>query len=172
MSVVIDSMVASMIYFELDGLPAREENGYACSGYIFCRLDLSPKGLRALYDRLIKTSSWFLSQGSLVPCVQSVPCRLPPFKRRIQFRVEATDEVIAFSIRGITSTPKALIGFPTTLEKLIENQMLNVPFRTVDYSVREKSLPAIPQKRGGVFQHQDDVQSIKKVCMQLGEGCI
>ena len=57
------------------------------------------------------------------------------------------DELVAFSLGGITSSPKPLSGFPTTLTKLSEEQSLVKPFGTIDHKVSEKPLPAIPAKR-------------------------
>ncbi|KAF2022585.1 hypothetical protein EK21DRAFT_119604 [Setomelanomma holmii] len=145
-------MLASMFYFELDALPILDGDNYLCFGYIRCRLDLPLEGLRFLYSQLLKTSSWFLIQGSPVQCVQSIPKGLPPFKRRVTFRAESMDEVVAFSIGGITSTSRPLSGFPTTLTKLIEDQGLVKPFGTLDHEVSEKPLPAIPAKRIGTPQ--------------------
>jgi hypothetical protein len=152
MTSVVDAMLASMFYFELDALPNLDGGSYLCLGYIHCRLDLPIEGLRYLYDQLLQTSSWFLIQGSPVQCVQSIPKGLPPFKRRVSFRTESMDEVIGFSIRGITSIPKLLSGFPTTLAKLVEDQDLIKPFGSLDHKVSEKPLPAIPAKRPNTAQ--------------------
>jgi hypothetical protein len=144
---VMDSIIASIFYFELDTLPEFERGGYSCCGYIFCRMDIPLEGLRYLYNRLYETSSWFLIQGSPIRCVQSIPTAVPPFKCRVTFRAETLEEIIGFSIRGITASPKPLSGFPTTLGKLLAAQQLESPFGTVDHAVREKPLPALPIKR-------------------------
>lgn len=159
---VLDAMISTMFYFELDGLPTVDDDGYTCSGYIFCRLDLPQPGLHRLYKQLVETSSWFLIQGNPIICVQCIPQSLPPFKRRIKFHVDASNDPIAFSIRGITSTPQLLSGFPTTLAKLIEEQHLDSPFGTIDHIVPEKPLPAIPQKRSGVSRHQKIQRTVKR----------
>lgn len=149
---LINSMMASMFYFELDELPLPEADGYYCHGFIYCRLDIPPEGLRYLYQRLFETTSWFIVQGSPVSCVQNIPRSLPPFKRRVSFRTQSMAEVIAMSIRGITSSSVELSGFPTTLSKLVEAQQLYSPFGTVCHTVLEKALPAI--KRGNVSPTQ------------------
>jgi hypothetical protein len=149
---VVDLMLASMFYFELDALPIRDGDNYLCLGYIRCRLDLPVEGLHYLYSQLRETSSWFLIQGSPIHCVQSIPKGPPPFKRRVNFRAESIDEVIAFSLGGITSTVRPLSGFPTSLRKLIEDQGLEKPFGTLDHVVSEKPLPAIPAKRPSAIQ--------------------
>ncbi|CAN9363471.1 unnamed protein product [Alternaria alternata] len=165
---VVDSMLASMFYFELDALPIPDGNGYLCLGYIHCRLDLPVGGLRYLYDRLLETSSWFLVQGSPIQCVQFIPRGPPPFKRRINFRVESMDEVIAFSLGGITSTTTLISGFPTRLEKLIEDQSLVRPFGTLDHVVSEKPLPATPVKRPSIIETSERVHDAKRPRVKTG----
>jgi hypothetical protein len=146
---VMDSMIASMFYFELDGFPKFRNGVYVGSGFIFYRLDIAAESLLLLYGRLVETSSWFLIQGRPIRCVQAeaVPRSLVPFKRRITFTVNSLDEVLTFSIRGITTIPKLLSGFPTSLVRLIADQRLDSPFGTIDHVMDEKPLPAIPTKR-------------------------
>jgi hypothetical protein len=162
LTAVKDSMIASMFYFELDSVPELEKGVYICSGYIFCRLDMPASGLRMLYQRLVETSSWFLIQGSPIRCVQSVPKSLPPFKRRITFSADSLDEVIEFSIRGVTSTLKMLSGFPTSLTSLITDQRLDSPFGTIDHALREKPLPAIPKRRHSDVRSQESRRVSKR----------
>jgi hypothetical protein len=144
---VLDAMLATIFYFELDGPPAFLDGLFQATGYIYCRLDLPEQGRRYLYSELLDTSSWFLIQGSPVACVGSVPKSAPPFKRRIVFSVEALTDVVAISIRGITSAPKLISGFPTTLQGLIDDLKLDSPFGTVDHFAPEKPLPPLPSKR-------------------------
>ncbi|KAF2849419.1 FabD/lysophospholipase-like protein [Plenodomus tracheiphilus IPT5] len=164
---VLDSMIASIFYFELDGLPDINSKGYSCSGFIFCRLDLPASGRRYLYNRLVETSSWFLIQGNPISCVQHVPKKFPPFKRRVTFHTDSLQESIAFSIRGITSTPKNLSGFPTCLAKLMTDQQFYCPFGTIDHTCGEKPLPAIPQKRDSLAEIGLDTQSSKRIQVRL-----
>jgi hypothetical protein len=65
----------------------------------------------------------------------------------VSFRAKSIDEVIRFSIRGITSILKLLSGFLTTLAKLVKDQDLIKPFGSLNHKVSEKPLPAIPAKR-------------------------
>jgi hypothetical protein len=160
---VLDAMVASMFYFELDGVPELTKDGYRCSGYIFCRMDLPSNGRQYLYNRLVETSSWFLIQGEPIMCVQNVPKSLPPFRRRVTFHAETLEESIAFSIRGITSIPKLLSGFPTSVNRLMTEQRLDCPFGTIDHACSEKPLPAIPKKRDSLIQVRLDTQSSKRI---------
>jgi hypothetical protein len=144
---VVDAMIASMFFLELDKKPSLDGTYYTCEGYIFCRVDLPPEGLRYLYHRMVETSSWFLIQGKPIKCVGTIPYTLPPFKRHVSFRVDSMDELLSISIRGITKGTRVLSGFPTTLRKLIDKQGLNNVFGDINHSVHEKALPAIPSKR-------------------------
>jgi hypothetical protein len=76
-----------------------------------------------------------------------VPKGYPPFKRRVQFVVNTLSESIAISIRGITSIPKLISGFPTSLKDLINSQQLYALFGRVDYLTLKKPLPSILVKR-------------------------
>jgi hypothetical protein len=76
-----------------------------------------------------------------------VPKSLPPFKRRVNFTVPKLQDMITMSVRGITSVPKSISGFPTCLKDLIDQQQLDSPFGTVDHAIAEKPLPVIPSKR-------------------------
>lgn len=161
---VVDHMISSMFYFELDSLPRFDGRQYSCDGSICCRIDLPRDGLLYLYDQLLKTSSYFCIQGNPLRCVKSMPQSPLPFKKRITFTVNRRDEVITMSIRGITSRPRELSGFPTTLDKLISHQHLESPFGTIEHSGSgcEKPLPAVPCKRVR-FTEGDEYQARKRL---------
>jgi hypothetical protein len=57
LTAVVDSMIASIFYFELDNMPRFDRGGFACSGYIICRLNIPFKNRHLLYNRLVQTSS-------------------------------------------------------------------------------------------------------------------
>ena len=144
---IIDNMKATIFYFELDSLPTYANGQYQATGFIFCRLDLPSEGRRHLYLQLVETSSWFIVQGQPFACVESIPQSLPPFKRRVRFAVDAPNDIVSISIRGITSASKLISGFPTTVQGLIDHQKLDSPFGTIDHIRTEKPLPSIPSKR-------------------------
>lgn len=163
MTAVVDYMISSMFYFELDSLPRFDGRRYSCEGFVYCRLDLPRDGLYYLYYQLATTSSHFYIQGNPVRCVKSIPQDYLPFRRRINFTVNKRDEVIGMSIRGITSKPREQSGYPTTLDKLISHQRLEGPFGTIDHSELglERPLPAIPYKRVR-FAHGNELGSRKR----------
>lgn len=144
---LVDYILSSIFYFELEDYPTYTNSAYDCAGYILCRLDLPVRGRRFLYQRLSETSSLFIVQGRTVRCVQSVPESTPPFKQRVRFVVQSLGASIAISIRGLTSTTRLISGFPTSARRLIEAQELDCPFGTASHSVPEKALPSIPCKR-------------------------
>ena len=65
----------------------------------------------------------------------------------MQFIVDTLSESIAISIRGITSMPRLISGFPISLKDLIDSQQLYTLFGWADYLTLEKPLPSIPAKQ-------------------------
>ncbi|KAF2278979.1 FabD/lysophospholipase-like protein [Westerdykella ornata] len=144
---VLDSMIASLFYFELDDFPNWSNGTYSCSGHIMCRIDLPADGRHYLYRRLCETSSWFIIQGCPVQCVEYLPTSLPPFRRLVEFSVETLDELLAISLRGITTSARQISGFPVTVQNIINAQQLERPFGSATHARTEKVLPAVPAKR-------------------------
>ena len=144
---VLDSIYASMFYFEFDGLPQWRGGSYACAGNIFCRLQLSHQGRKALYDQLLRTSSYFLVIGEPTPCVEKIPRSSPPFKKHIRFTLNSLSDTLGVTLRGITSQPRTISGLPKTAEEIINLQMIDAPFGRCDHLREEKELPQLPRKR-------------------------
>ena len=65
----------------------------------------------------------------------------------MQFIVNTLSESIIIPIRGITSIPRLISGFPISLKDLINSQQLYTLFSRVDYLILKKPLPSIPAKR-------------------------
>ena len=61
--------------------------------------------------------------------------------------VNTLSESIIISIRGITSIPRLISGFPISLKDLINLQQLYAPFSWVDHLILKKPLPSILVKR-------------------------
>ncbi|CAI6336998.1 unnamed protein product [Periconia digitata] len=144
---IIDTIKASMFYFELDSMPQFSGSTYNVSGFILCRLDLSVPGRQHLYQNLLDTASWFVVQGNPTRCVDKIPKGWPPFKCRIKFNVESIDEDVYISVRGLTNATHLISGFPTTLKDLINQQRLDSPFGTIDHVEIEKNYRN-PLKKG------------------------
>lgn len=144
-TLLLDSIYASMFYFELDQYYMREDGLYVCTGSVHCRLALEINGREHLYHALQKTSSYFLTLGQPTPCVTHVPRNLPPFKRTIEFVLHSLDDDVGITLLGITSTPTTISGLPQTARRLIDIQQLRAPFGRVSCSVPEKVLPKVPR---------------------------
>ena len=65
----------------------------------------------------------------------------------MQFIVNTLSESITISIRGITSIPRLISGFPISLKDLINSQQLYALFGWVDYLIFKKPLPSILAKQ-------------------------
>ena len=61
--------------------------------------------------------------------------------------VDTLSKSIMISIRGITSIPRLISGFPISLKDLIDLQQLYALFGWVDYLILKKPLPSILAKR-------------------------
>jgi hypothetical protein len=60
--------------------------------------------------------------------------------------VNTLSESITISIKGITSIPRLISGFPISLKDLINSQQLYTPFGRVDHLTLKKPLPSILAK--------------------------
>ena len=144
---IVNAMLASMFYFEFDGMPVWKTSSYLCTGHIYCRLPLSPQGQRTLYMHLFNTSSYFLVFGQPFACVERVGKTVPPFRRQVQFLLDDLEDVIGITLTGITSKPKTISGLPRKAREIIIEQNLDAPFGRSNHSVLEKPLPQLPLKR-------------------------
>ena len=144
---VLDSIYASMFYFEFDEPPTPRGHGYFCSGAIFCRSRLEEQGRKAFLTKLKVTSSYFLICGQPVSCVERLTKSTPIFKRRITFTVGSLDEPVRITLRGITSQPVPISGLPRSAKEIVQAQKLVAPFGRTDHTQTEKPLPLLPAKR-------------------------
>lgn len=144
---VLDSIYASMFYFEFGEQPVPRGHGYFCSGAIFCRLRLPEQARMALMTKLKATSSYFLICGQPVSCVERLTKSAPLYKRSITFMVGSLDEPVRITLRGITSQPVAISGLPRSANEIVQAQKLVAPFGRTDHSQLEKTLPLLPAKR-------------------------
>jgi hypothetical protein len=144
---VLDSIYASMFYFEFDEPPTPRGQGYHCTGTIFCRLRLSEDGRRAFYSKLKATSSYFLICGQPVACVERLTKSAPLFKKGISFTLSSLDELVRITLRGLPSQPLAISGLPRSAKEIVEAQGLVAPFGRADHASPEKPLPLLPAKR-------------------------
>ena len=65
----------------------------------------------------------------------------------MQFIINTLSKSITISIKGITSVPKLISGFPISLKNLINLQQLYTLFSRADYLILKKALFSILAKR-------------------------
>jgi len=142
----LDSIYASMFYFEFDEMPTNIGDTYTCVGYIYSRLNTTSQGRQHLYEKLESTSSYFLVLGEPTRCIDNIPSHssLPPFKRKVKFTLETLEDDVGITLLGLTSSPTTISGLPQSANELIRMQQLHSIFGRADCSKREKLLPPLP----------------------------
>lgn len=144
---ILDSLFASIFYFEFDGMPCWQGSLYTCTGNVFCRLRLPLKGRKALQEMLVRTSSYFLVLGEPVRCVERTVANPPLFKKQVKFTLKTLEDTVGITLRGATSRPRTISGLSKKAEDIIRMQMLDAPFGRHDHVSAEKELPQLPKKR-------------------------
>ena len=148
---LVDTMIASIFYFELDEVPRFLDGVFYCAGHIYCRLNLSSRGREQLYQRLLQNSAFFLVDGRPIPCTRSIPNGAPPFRCRIQFSTRDLKEELFISIRGITQQPRLISGLPQSISNLIHAQQLYAPFGRIDHQEKAHPNDPIPQRKADMI---------------------
>ncbi len=143
---ILDSIYATMFYFEFDEPPFYNGASFSCIGHIFCRIALPVASRKLLYRQLQASSSYFLIAGKPVPCVDKISSGIPLFKRKVTFELDGLDQQVAITLRGITSQPHTISGLPRSANTLIEMQGLEAAFGSTDHALG-KPLPQVPAKR-------------------------
>ncbi|KAK6436023.1 hypothetical protein LTR95_007787 [Oleoguttula sp. CCFEE 5521] len=64
----LDSIIASMFYFEVDSFDLQPDGLFRCLGNVYCRLRLNRSGREYLFTLLKSSSSYFCVNGQLTPC--------------------------------------------------------------------------------------------------------
>ncbi|KAK6431703.1 hypothetical protein LTR95_012132, partial [Oleoguttula sp. CCFEE 5521] len=141
----VDSIIASMFYFEIDTYDLQPDGLFRCVGIVYCRLILARPGREYLYTLLKSTSSYFCIDGKPTPCVDHIPKNGPPFRRVIKFTVESLEDSLNITLLGLTSSPKSISGMPQSVSSLVKAQCLDAPFGRADCAHAEKALPDLPQ---------------------------
>jgi hypothetical protein len=142
-----DIVLASMFYFEFDKMPSWKGTSWLCEGSILCRLELSPDGRRALYERLRRSTAFFFVFGTPVSCIEPSLKGAPSFRRRIHFTLPTLADEVRITLGGITSAHLRISGLPRSAESLLSLQQFDAPFGRSDHSMLEKPLPKLPVKR-------------------------
>jgi hypothetical protein len=145
-----ENLIASMFYFRPTSVTP-EEDGYVCTGVIVCRLDLSKAGRQALHRALFDAGSYFLINGSPIPCFKSKPVN-KPFRRQIKFAIDDLDDSLYISLHRQGKTQWQISGLPQSVRKLADAQGLFAQFGRSDHRTATDRTSRLPQKRAfGTF---------------------
>ncbi len=147
MQLVLDTIIASIFYFELDKFTLVEGGGCQCTGTIFCRLPMDVPARQALYDSLLQREAIFVLGVNSVPCVEVAPKGAPIFRRSVNIYLKNRDDAISILVDGITSKATRISGMPTKLDRLMKVQNMSAPFGCLDDQERSSELPSLPMKR-------------------------
>lgn len=144
-----DTITASIFYFELDSVSSTESGLIQCSGTIMCRLPLDDDGRMKLQKKLSKTKTSFIVRGHKYPFrVNTLRRKIPPpFRMRLDFKLNSETDDVHISVQGITSLPTLISGLPRSLHHIVEAQGLDAPFGCSDHREIERALPNAPPKR-------------------------
>ena len=150
---LLDSILSSLFYFELQSLPHFTAGEYHCFGRIYCRLKNASLPLDRLVWRLIQTEAKFVLLGRPILCVEQANIAgksYARFGKAVRFNVPSLYCKIYISLKGITARAKEISGFPMTVADLITLQSLDMPFGRCDHAIKEdfeKPLPELPARR-------------------------
>ncbi|KAH7065101.1 acyl transferase/acyl hydrolase/lysophospholipase [Macrophomina phaseolina] len=146
LTLIRESVFASIFYFELEDIPVYQSGAYLCVGHILCRLNLCKEGRKALYKELRQNSYYFLLDGHPIRCMEATPRGVPLYRKRIQFKTASIDQQVSITIGGIAH-PRYISGLPKSLRELIKQQKLDAPFGRVNHHTFGKRVPSVPLKR-------------------------
>ncbi|PPJ52146.1 hypothetical protein CBER1_10984 [Cercospora berteroae] len=177
-----DAAISSLFYFELDRLPefcpgSNSKSFWQCSGYIACRNQPCQEGYEALVKDLERSfflitefcSSEHNDEGpSAAPLGQPEHCltnasTVGIYRKPLTFSVRSLDNKVAITLNGITSQPKSISGFPTSVNQLSKRQQLQAPFGRPDHSIGKPlpARPAIGRKRKMSSAERESLQPAK-----------
>ena len=149
---VTDSLLASLFYIELAGLPLLDKVGYTCQVNILCRLLPSEPYLKTLINQLHSRGACFHYgfQKSL-PCVdQELFKEIKDglvFSKYIETTVMSLDNVIDIKIDG-TIRGRSISNCPYIINDIITDQGLRNSFGNKDHRRRYRGISRdMPVKR-------------------------
>ncbi|KIW00820.1 hypothetical protein, variant [Verruconis gallopava] len=140
-----ENLIAAMFYFRLTEV-AVDNDCYNCRGYIACRMEFSKAGRQALHRAIFDAGSYFLVNGTPVPCLKSKPVN-KPFRRSISFSVDDLDDNLYISLHRLGVSTSQLSGLPRSVRSLAEAQGLFAKFGRSDHRITHSRMSRLPQKR-------------------------
>lgn len=146
---LVDCLIASLFYFELESTPKEVDDHHMVTGYILCFLPSNDPGLRPLLDKLAASSATFLIGNSPLPGIigdRSSTGKDGNFQKRVECKAK---NKLSISLKQGNSHAKSISGSPFTFERLVSAQNLDAPFGRVDHGKRKLSSDAktSPRKR-------------------------
>jgi hypothetical protein len=138
MSFVSDSIVASLFYIELAGLPLLSELGFICQVNIQCRLLPSEPHLKTLVKQLWdRQACFFCGFETSVPCVdQELFDNIKygaAYSKLIKINIRSLDDLIDIKIDGVTKRARSISNCPYIVNDIIEDQGLHCFFGRKDH---------------------------------------
>lgn len=120
---IAQCLVASLFYFQLDGMPERRNGRYAGSGSILCSLRSNEPGFEALFHKLRDQSAYFLLDGDVISLTDNTSCFDIDGNFRKRVYLDSTDRFVITLKQG-KSTPCNISGSPFVVSELIDAQGL------------------------------------------------
>ena len=137
---ITDSLLASLFYIELAGLPLLGKVGYTCRVNILCRLLPSEPYLKTLINQLHSRAAYFhYGFQKSIPCVdqelfKEIKNGLA-FSKCIETTVLSLDNVIDVKVDGIIRG-RSISNCPYTINDIITDQGLHRSFGNKDHRRR------------------------------------
>ncbi|KAL6402776.1 patatin-like phospholipase [Ilyonectria robusta] len=130
-------IVASLFYFELDGIPSQRSMQFRGSGCISCLCRAPDEALSVLIQKLVQSSAVFRVNGSRVSgqlSGKSFWSSCGNFRKKIKFA--SGDPTISITLQQQGSPEYPISGSPFRLSELVEAQQLNADFGRSDHRER------------------------------------
>lgn len=137
--------VASLFYFELDGIPERLGGRYIGTGYVACSLRHGDPAFRVLFDQLANQSARLFVDGKSIATVDDA-CLGSDGNFRVRVEL-STEGRFAISLQQDASEPCSISGSPFLVERLIVQQSLSAVFGRPDHRKRKMAECLEPAKK-------------------------
>jgi hypothetical protein len=141
---ITDSLLASLFYIELAGLPLLEKVGYTCRVNILCRLLPSESYLKTFINQLhVRGACFHYGFQKSIPCVdqelfKEIKDGLA-FSKCIETTVLSLDNVIDIKVDGIIRG-RSISNCPYIVNDIITDQGLHRSFGNKDHRRRYRGI--------------------------------
>lgn len=145
--IVVQCMVASLFYFELDSLPEKREGKYSGTGYILCSIRRNDPAFQVLLHKLLSNSAEFLLDSNPIPgSLQDTSYfdKNGNFRKRIEFH---TPGKFTISLKQGSWNPCDISASPFSVNNLVRAQGLDAFFGRSDHGKRKRADEAGPARK-------------------------